>query len=491
MHKPLAIAHERRRDGHDSPMTMSDVYPVNDFGPLMPGIAMAAVAVVHVFLAQFAVGGGMLLCYFHWLAMTGRNADARRFVHGYFKVLVLISFVVGALTGVGIWFTAIQVSAGTIGAMVHNFHWLWATEWTFFCLEIVAGYLFYRYHTRLTDHAALALLVAYAFAAWMSLFIINGILSWQLTPGRWLQTRQVADGFFNPSFWPSLLFRTVVSTTLSALVACVVVNLMSDVDRDARKKLINRAAHLLLPMVLMPFLGVWYLAVMPDDSRGWVLGESPAMTLFLNISVGASLAIGGYALFGLWLQKLYINGATATLLLLLAFGATAGGEFVREGARKPYSIRHELYSNSIRPDEVARLRAAGCLADDPYPNRADATFPNEQLDRGARVCRRLCATCHTIEGMNALADLTRTWDPDQMRMNFAKLQQTKPFMPPFAGSADELESLVQFLRWTSAGRPDDWSDSSDPQVIAQIQRWLDEAGVLPADAKPRAAGEAP
>src|SRR5438105_4763410 len=148
---------------------MGDIYPVNSYGQLMPGLVIAAVAVVHVFLAQFAVGGGMLLCYFQWLAMSGRNVHARRFVDGYFKALVLISFVAGALTGVGIWFTTIQVSPATIGAMVLNFHWLWATEWTFFCLEIVAGYCFYRYHHRLNDRASLALLAIYSLAAWASL----------------------------------------------------------------------------------------------------------------------------------------------------------------------------------------------------------------------------------------------------------------------------------------------------------------------------------
>ena len=78
---------------------MSDVYPVNEYGPVMPGLVMAAVAIVHVFLAQFAVGGGILLCYFQWLGMSGRSEHARQFVAGYFKALVLISFIVGALTG--------------------------------------------------------------------------------------------------------------------------------------------------------------------------------------------------------------------------------------------------------------------------------------------------------------------------------------------------------------------------------------------------------
>jgi hypothetical protein len=287
---------------------MNDVFPVNDYGPLMPGLVMGGVAIVHVFLAQFAVGGGFLLCYFQWLAIKKKCPFAREFVAGYFKVLVMVSFILGALTGVAIWFTAIQVSSGTIGAMVRNFHWLWAIEWTFFCLEIAAGYCFYRCHTRISDRSGMILLLIYCVAAWMSLFIINGILSWQLTPGRWLETRSVVDGFFNPSFWPSLLFRTVVSTTLAALAACVVVNWM-DIDRSAKTQLINRVSHLLIPMVAMPLLGGWFLAVIPADSRSWVMGGSAAMMLFFSVSIAASLAIGAYAMVGMVWQKMYSDAA--------------------------------------------------------------------------------------------------------------------------------------------------------------------------------------
>lgn len=448
----------------------------------MPGLIMAAVAIVHVFLAQFAVGGGFLLCYFQWLAMTGRSVHARLFVSGYFKVLVLVSFVLGATTGVGIWFTAIQVSAPTIGEMVLQFHWLWATEWTFFCLEIVAGYCFYRYHDELSDRSRMTLLGLYSFAAWMSLFWINGILSWQLTPGDWVETRSLVDGFFNPSFWPSLFFRTIVCLTLAGLAACVVVNTMSQLDRDEKRRLINRAAHLMIPMLLMPALGAWYLATIPADSRGWVLGGSPAMMLFFAVSVVASLAIGAYSLVGLVLQKLYVNGATASLLLLLAFGATAGGEFVREGSRKPYSIRGVLYSSGIRPEEVPTLRETGSVASDPFPLTGRERMPTEQLQLGAKVFRRQCAVCHTLSGSNPVAHLTATWNEEQMRMNVARLQHTKPFMPPFAGTPRELEALVQYIRWSHRGQPSDWPVSDDSRVLIEIDRWIREAGPNAADA---------
>ena len=63
----------------------------------MKGMVIGGLGIVHVFLAMFAIGGGMLMCYFQWLGQTGRCKPARDFVDGFFKVLVLISFVVGAV----------------------------------------------------------------------------------------------------------------------------------------------------------------------------------------------------------------------------------------------------------------------------------------------------------------------------------------------------------------------------------------------------------
>ena len=54
-----------------------------------------------------------------------------------------------------------------------------------------------------------ATLALYSLASWFSLFWINGILSWQLTPDAWIASHDVWAGFFNPTFWPALLFRTL------------------------------------------------------------------------------------------------------------------------------------------------------------------------------------------------------------------------------------------------------------------------------------------
>ena len=460
-------------------MNPLEYYPIVDLGPVMKGMVIGGLGIFHVFLAQFAIGGGMLLCYLQWLHMQGKCPLARRFADGYFKVLVLVSFVLGAVTGVALWFTSIQISPRTIGVMVHEFHWVWATEWSFFCLEVVAGYLFYRYGPRLADRARMQLLLLYACASWMSLFWINGILSWQLTPGGWLESRSVWDGFFNPGFLPSLIFRTVSAAAIASLAACVLINLVGGFTRDQRESLVAICARPLVLMLVMPLLGAWYLGTMPPASRSWATGGSVPMTMFLTMAVGSSMLIGLYAVVGILRQRLFVNGATSLLLLALAFVATAGGEFVREGVRKPFTIREYLYSNAITRDGIAVLRERGSVTDDPYPLRDEALYPRQQLVTGAKVFRAQCSVCHTLEGINAVVDLAATWSLDQRRLNIAQLQRTKPFMPPFAGTAEELESLVQLIGWIEAGRPAAWQESRDAAVLNQIQQWIAEAGTAP------------
>ena len=469
---------------------MPEFYPDNSFGPIMKGLAIGGLGIFHVFLAQFAIGGGILMSYLQWRSMRHGSDTARLFLDSFFKFLVLVSFVLGAVTGVAMWFTSIQVGARTIGMMIDAFHWVWAIEWTFFSLEVVAGYAFYRYGKQLNDRTRLTLLLLYTVAAWNSLFWINGILSWQLTPGAWIETHSVWAGFFNPGFWPSLFYRTVAAITIAALVGLVVVNLMPGPTRQEREKLVREMSVLLVPMLAMPLLGAWYISTMPADSRSWALGGSPTIMMFLVISIGASLFIGMYCLLGIVLEKLYINAASALLLVGLAFGATAGGEFVREGVRKPFTIRDTLYSNGIAIGEVAAIRQHG-LANVPgiYPLRDAGNYPTPQLQSGAIVYRQLCSACHTLNGANALDELTRTWTLDQKRLNFAQLQRTKPFMPPFAGTAQDVESLVQFFEWRHHGLPSAWptpaEDEAHAVILARIQQYLDDVGTQPADAQRR------
>ena len=95
-------------------------YPINDFGPLMKGLVIGGLGIFHVFLAQFAIGGGILACWLEWLHGNGRSAMSRVFIDRYFKVMVLISFVLGAVTGVAMWFTTIQIVGDNHGLSIQH-----------------------------------------------------------------------------------------------------------------------------------------------------------------------------------------------------------------------------------------------------------------------------------------------------------------------------------------------------------------------------------
>jgi cytochrome bd ubiquinol oxidase subunit I len=454
-------------------------YPIQDHGPLIKGIVAGGLGIFHLFLVEMAIGGGMLLCYFELLRRGGRSRYAGRFINGYFQALVLVCAVLGGLTGVAWWFTAIQVSPRTIGAMIVELQWIWATEWSFLCVEVVSGYAFLRYKDRLSARGRLTLLVVFSTAAWFSLFWMSGISSFQVAPGRSAETNSIWAGFFNPSFWPLLLYRTVAATSIAALAACVLINASGTDDREARRALIENTSLFLAPMMLIPFLGGWFLASMPADSRSEAMGGSVTVTMLMGIGAIGSALIGAYALGALWYRRLSASSSITVFLCALAFAAALGGEFVHEGVRKPDSLGQALYVHSLRQDDLDRLRTVGSVAEDPYPLQDGLRYANDQLPTGAKVFRFQCSVCHTYDGANGLLELTGTWTVDQKRHDIAQLQRTKPFMPPFAGTCQELEALVQVLGWRRAGKPSDWPVSDDPATLKEIQAWLDEVGTTP------------
>jgi mono/diheme cytochrome c family protein len=132
----------------------------------------------------------------------------------------------------------------------------------------------------------------------------------------------------------------------------------------------------------------------------------------------------------------------------------------------------------VRPEDVARLREVGCATADPYPVRGAGAMPTDQLRLGAKVFRNQCSICHTTAGVNSLPGLTKGWDADLKRMNFAKVHRLKAFMPPFAGTPAELEALVQYVGWLQAGSPGEWADSlAGPEreaLLGTIQKALEE-----------------
>ena len=346
----------------------------------------------------------------------------------------------GAVSGVGIWFTIGLISPWATSTLIHVFVWAWATEWALFLLGITAALIYYYRWDHLSPRAHWIAGWIYFLASWGSLAVINGILSFMLTPGQWLETRSLRDGFFNPGMFPSLFLRTLVCLALAGLFGLVTASRIP--LEDLRASMVRYASRWLLPsFLLMPLGGMWLLARLPTESRRIVFEGGPAvMTLLLGGAI-VSILLFLLAWRGAYRQPASLTPLHAVLFVTLGFFATATTEWLREAVRKPYLIHGYMYANGFLKDEENLFRKTGVLS------QARFTLPVEQgsMRQGQEVFRVTCRPCHTIRGYNGLAPMVRGWTLDPADQQLQRLEQLQGFMPPFPGNSEERLALARWL----------------------------------------------
>lgn len=435
-------------------------YPIFDPGPMGPSTLIAVVAIVHVLIAHFAVGAGIALPWLEARAIRRNDQVLGEFLRRYSRFLILFSFVAGAVTGVGIWFVIALISPEAVSLLIRQFVWAWATEWVFFAIEITSGYVYYFYWDKMTPKTHLKVGIVYAVSAWLSLVVINGILAFMLTPGDWLATGSFWDGWLNPTFWPSMLLRTISSLALAGIFVAVVANLDRHLDREKGRHIIHAGSIFLAPLALMIPLSVWFFAASPHAAGELALGGSVPMTMFFGFGILASTLIGFYAYFGLIKNRRSINIETSLLLAAIAFVATGSMEYVREGIRKPYIIYDYMYANGLTTAEVSRLNQSGFFAARPVIARESDLMSLPAEEKGRLIYRVECQRCHAVDGYNAMRPLVNSWNTEMIRDNTRQLHRLKWFMPPFAGNEEDLSNLVAYL---ASLRSDRWKD--EPRTV--------------------------
>lgn len=428
-------------------------YPRFEVAAVGGGILIAIVAIAHIVVAHFAVGAGLFVAVTETVARRRGDALLLRFLRDKSRFLILVAFVFGAVSGVGIWFTISVVDPLDTSTLIHAFVWAWGVEWVLFAVEIVAGYCYYYTWDTLSGRRHTLIGWIYAAASYGSLFVINGIITFMLTPGRTFELRDAGQydaalfaGLFNPTFWPSLALRTLSCLALAGIFVCIVVNLSPSYTREQRTRVINHGAYCLVPFALMAPVSIWYFNNVPEAARRMAGGGAIAMTLFMAFGVVCSVMIGLYAYFGLIRSRRYISLETSLLLAGMALIATGAMEFVREGIRKPYVIHGYRWSNGIRArtetlDEISR---AGILTRVPWIVDGDRAATADPRSRGRWVFQAQCSQCHTVDGVNGIRPLV-AYDREIIRNDIEYLHIRKSFMPPFAGSDREKDDLAAYL----------------------------------------------
>ncbi|MFB0515126.1 MAG: cytochrome ubiquinol oxidase subunit I [Candidatus Neomarinimicrobiota bacterium] len=413
-------------------------YPIWQVPLIGGGLLIGAIAILHVFISHFAIGGGLFLVLTEMHAIRTGDEVLRDYLKSHARFFILVTLVLGALSGVGIWFTISLVNPEATGLLIRTFVWAWATEWVFFLVEILAAFIYYYTWDTLDARRHVAVGWVYFIAAWLSLFFINGILTFMLTPGRWLETGSFWPALFNPGFGPSLLIRTGVAFSLAGLYALLTSSFIKEgIDRS---RLVRYSAKWLMPAVLLiPLGGIWYINVLPESARHIFMGGAPAVTMFAIFSVVVSILIFAFIYFLPYRSPAAFTPALAILFMILGFSVTAVTEWTREAVRKPYIIYDFMYSNNFTKTDGTRYTETGVLPAAKWLN------PHEEQNPGYKLYQIQCASCHTPTGYNGLKQLTYGWSEPYLESQLDHLDELKEFMPPFIGTAAERHLLARWL----------------------------------------------
>ncbi len=419
-------------------------YPIWDTGLIGGGNLIALISVLHVYIAHLAVGGGLFLWLTDWKGFRENNPQIHEYVKSHTWFFLLLTMVFGGISGVGIWFIIALVQPSATSSLIHTFVFGWAIEWVFFLGEIVALIVYNYKFNQLERGPRLTVAFFYFFFAWMSLLVINGILSFMLTPGNWIATGGFWTGFFNPTFLPSLVFRSFAAFMIAGLFGYITSVFLE--DSEFRHRMICYCSRwLMIPAIGIALSGWWYYASLPENIR--------RVAFFMNKDISAYVSLFFYSSIAIFILGVLISFKVgknlqkiiAFTLIIFGLGWMGGFEYMREIARKPYVIVDYMYTNSILEAQANRIDKDGILATAKW-SAIKKVSPENRSEAGKEIFYLECSSCHTIGGMrNDILRLTGDFPYIGMKSLFDGIGKVHSYMPRFMGTPEELDALAYFI----------------------------------------------
>jgi len=427
-------------------------YPIWELHWLGGGTLIAIISILHVYISHLAVGGGIFIWLTDRKATRQNDTNLLDYVRSHTWFFLLLTMVFGGISGVGIWFVISLVNPAATSSLIHTFVFGWAIEWVFFLGEVTALLIYHYYFDTLEPKTRTTIAFLYALFAWLSLAVINAILSFMLTPGNWLETGSFWDGILNPTYLSSTVFRTFIATMFAGLFGYVTAVYRR--DSDFRIQLMRYCSKwLLVSAVGVLVTGLWYFYSVPEHIRLTTFVLNRDTGIFVSVFFITSILV---VLLGALLMLRFPQGLqriTVMLLVLIGLGWIGGFEYVREIARKPYVIYDYMYSNSIFKSDADRLDTEGVLRNAKWSAIRDVTERN-QLEAGQELFNIQCLGCHTMNGVrNDIKQLIHRYPYLGVRSLLEGIGTVNNYMPRMIGTDEEREALALFLMGIGETQP--------------------------------------
>jgi len=423
---------------------------------------IAVVASLHNFINHpFAVGAYPLVALMEWWGWRTGRAEWDRLAYRVTFVLFVITTTVGALTGVGIWFTTALIAPFGIGSLLRVFFWAWFFEWLVFVIEVGLVLIYFLTWKRWSEGAIKKLHIGVgavlAAFSWCTMAIIAAVLAFMMEPGSWKGQLDIFTAFFNPLYFPQLLFRTSFAMAAAGLFLWFLLFFFTERGSRFRHAATRFAAAWVLAWAA-PFAAgsLWYWKAVPDTMLANI-SVAMATQRFVEwhetLAVVMAAAIGAViltALIGV-LRPRIVPGVALLVPFIIGLWLLGHFERVREFVRKPYVIGDYLYSNGVKVNELPVFQRDGILTHATYVENRTVTTANME-DAGKDVFLLSCAWCHTTTGINGVvAQFERLygsgeWSDEAMTAFIHSMHNSRTFMPPFPGNDKEAEALVAYVK---------------------------------------------
>lgn len=430
---------------------------------------IAIIAVIHAIINHsLAVG---LVPVIVGMEIKGFKSDTLEKQQGWdslaYKIMFtafVITTTIGAMTGVGIWFSASLVNPASIGSLIRVFFGAWFVEWIVFVTEVVLILFYFLTWKKLQSNPLqkykhILIGLGLTFFSWITMAIIVSILAFMMDTGSWNTHRSFLYGFLNPLYLPQLLFRTPLSLTMGGMIAMFLTVLYTKPQDPIRKPALRFLGKWVLVAGPATALGgLYYYYSIPGNLTGNLpvaMGSMEFQSWYKQIIFLIAFAVGLVIICANWafFSPKNLPAALTGISILIVFGLMGHFERLREFIRKPYVIGNYMYSNGIRAEDYPLLKRDGIL---PYSNFVvtHKVTPENKLEAGRDVFILACSRCHTTNGgVNPLTGKfgnmfgeNVTWQTAQLKGYIQNMHKARYFMPPFPGNEQELDALCEYIK---------------------------------------------
>lgn len=386
-------------------MDLIGLYPTWYEPGIGSGWVVGLIATIHVLFSHTSVGAALFFMALATIAYRQNRPELLDFIKKYGLFLLVFSYILGSITGPGIWYSTTVASPRGISALIHSFVWKWATEWVFFVIEVVGVYMVTYLVGKVDQKTHLKLTIILGLASYTTMMIILGILSFMMWPGKeeWFTEGGYLLGFYGDNTFAQLAMRTAFMFAVTAVVGSIVTSGFKD---QAFRAQMNRwlAIMGIVSTIIGAALFSWYLKTLPEYAHLIMENRLPAwFAPSLYSILGGMLAY--FVLMIITPRMITTAVASLATVAMLVFGLWPE-EVARESIRKPYVSGQYVYSNQVIArdvpgmgikSEIPVLEEHGWLKTHAFmPEELRVVTPQNAAKVGEALAVTMCANCHSL-----------------------------------------------------------------------------------------------